>query len=77
MNDCMCVCVFSQSVVSDSLDCSPPGSFVHGISQARILVCVAISSFRGSSQPRDQTHVSWSPALQADFLPTEPLGKPK
>ena len=37
---------------------SPPGSFVHGIFQARILEWVAISFSRGSSQPRDQTQVS-------------------
>ena len=37
---------------------SPPGSSVHGISQARILEWVAISYSRGSSQSRDQTHVS-------------------
>ena len=35
-----------------SLDCSSPGSSVHGISQARILECVAISFSRGSSQTR-------------------------
>ena len=51
----------SRSVVSDSLrpiGCSPPGSSVHGILQARILERVAMPSSRGSSQPRDQTHVS-------------------
>ena len=42
----------------DSMDCSPPDSSVHGISQTRLLECVAISFFRGSSRPRDQTHVS-------------------
>jgi len=36
----------------------PPGSSVHGILQARILECIAIPFFRGSSQPRDQTQVS-------------------
>ena len=40
------------------MDCSPPGSSVHGILQARILKWVAISFSRGSSQPRDQTQVS-------------------
>ena len=40
------------------MSCSPPGSSVHGISQARILEWVAISSSRGSSWPRDQTRVS-------------------
>ena len=37
----------------DPMDCSPPGSSVHGISQARILEWVAIAFSRGSSQPRD------------------------
>ena len=40
------------------MDRSPPGSSVHGILQARILEWVAMSSSRGSSQPRDQTRVS-------------------
>ena len=38
------------------VDCSPPGSSIRGIFQARILGCVAISSSRGASQPRDWTH---------------------
>ena len=42
----------------DPLDCSPPGSSVHGILQARILEWVAISFSRGSSRPRDRTWVS-------------------
>ena len=37
----------------DPMDCSPPGSSVHGILQARILEWVAISFSRGSSQPTD------------------------
>ena len=40
------------------MDCSPPGFSVHGIVQARILEWVAISSSRGSSQPRDWTCTS-------------------
>ena len=40
------------------VDCSPPGSSVHGILQARILEWVAIPFSRGSSQPRDQTWIS-------------------
>ena len=40
------------------MDCSSPGSSVHGIFQARILEQVAISSSRGSSWPRDWTWVS-------------------
>ena len=42
----------------DSVDCSPPGSFVHVILQARMLEWVAVSFSRGSSQHRDQTQVS-------------------
>ena len=42
----------------DPVDCSPPGSSIHGILHARILEWVAISFSRGSSWPRDQTQVS-------------------
>ena len=42
----------------DSMNCSLLGSSVHGILQARVLEWVAISFFRGSSRPRDQTLVS-------------------
>ena len=50
----------SQSCLTlyNPIDCSPPGSSVHGIFQARILQWVAIFSSRGSSRPRDQTCVS-------------------
>ena len=57
---CIAVCVLvAQSCPSlcDPMDCSPPGSSVHGILQARILEWVAMLSSRGSSQPRDQTQV--------------------
>ena len=40
------------------MDCSPSGSSVHGIFQARLLEWGAISLSRGSSQPRDQTRFS-------------------
>ena len=51
------VCLVSQSrpTLCDPVDCSLPGSSVHGIFQARILEWVAISSSRVSSQPRKQT----------------------
>ena len=42
----------------DPIDCSPPGSSIHGILQARILEWVVVTFSRGSSQPRDQTWVS-------------------
>ena len=35
------------------MDCSPPGSSVHRILQARILEWLAVSFFKGSSQPRE------------------------
>ena len=41
------------------MDHSPPGFFVHGILQARILEWVAMPSSRGSYQPRDQIHISY------------------
>ena len=42
----------------DPMNCSLPGSSIHGILQARILEWVAISFSEGSAQPRDQTQVS-------------------
>ena len=50
--------VQSCLTLCDPMDCSPPGSSVHGISQARILEWVAISFSRGSTWPRDQTFIS-------------------
>ena len=57
----MCVCLAAQSrpTLCDPMDCSPPGSSVHGISQATILEWVDISFSRGSSQARCRTKVSW------------------
>ena len=54
--------------------CNLPGSSVCGISQARILKWVAISFSRGSSWPRDQTHIS---CLAGRFSTMEPPGNPK
>ena len=58
----VCVCVYSITQLHLTLfcpmDCSSPGSPVHGISQARILEWVAISFSRGSFQSRTQTHIS-------------------
>ena len=73
------MCVLSCSVVSDSLrayELQPPWAFhVHGISQVRILDSVAISFSRGSSQPRDWTHVSWVSCTAGRVCTAEPLGK--
>ena len=62
------ICAYSTSMcdkslqscpsLSDPMGCSPLGSSIHGILQARIPEQVAISSSRGSSRPRDQTHIS-------------------
>ena len=53
------VCTLSRvQLFSDLMDYSPPGSSVHGTFKARILEWVAISFFRGSSQPRDGTRAS-------------------
>ena len=53
--------IVAQSCLTlwDRMDCSLPGSFVHGILQARILEWAAISFSRGSSWPRDRTQVSY------------------
>ena len=56
----------------DSMDCSPSGFSLHGISQVRILEWVAISFSRGSSQPRIKPV---SPALQVDSLPLSHQGR--
>ena len=48
----------SCQTLSDPMDCSPPGSSVHAVLQARILEWVAISFSTGSSRARDQTWVS-------------------
>ena len=56
----------------DPMDCSTPGSSVHGILQARIQEWVAIPFSRGSSRPSDRTLFS---ALQADSLQSELPGK--
>ena len=56
------VCVLScsdASTLCNPVGCSLPGSSVHGIFQSRMLEWIAISFFRGSSWPRDQTRVSW------------------
>ena len=55
---CVCVCTPLCSTLCDPIDCSPPRFSVHGIFRARIPEWVAISSFRGSSRPRDGTHIS-------------------
>ena len=53
-----CLVTKSYPTLGDPVDCSLPHSSVHEISQARILECVALSFFRGSSWPRDRTCTS-------------------
>ena len=74
-----CMKVKSESEVaqscltlSDLMDCSLPGSSVHGIFQARMLEWAATSFSRGSSQPKDGTQVS---RIAADSLFSESPGK--
>ena len=69
-----CVCMCSVMSDCDPMGCSPPGSSVHGISQAKILEQLTISFSRGPSQPRNQTHVSW---LAGRFFTTVLSGKPR
>ena len=57
----------------DPMDYSPPGPSLLGILQARILEWVAISSSRGSSRPRDRTHVSCISFTAGRFFTAEPL----
>ena len=66
----------SHSVVSDSLwplDCSPPGSSVHGIHQAKRLEWVVTPFSRGSSPGIKPVF----PGLQTDSLPSEPPRRPQ
>ena len=63
----------SYLILCDPMDCSPPGSSVRGILQARILEQIAIPFSRGSSQPRDQIQVFW---VAGRFLPFELKGSP-
>ena len=58
----------SSLTLCGSMDCSPPGSSVHRILQARILEWVAMLSSRGSSPPRDQTHVSYISCIGKQVL---------
>ena len=68
------VCVlsgFNHVQLCNVMDCSPPGSSVHGILQARLLEGVAMSSSRGSSPPRDQTYISCISYIAGRFFTTE------
>ena len=76
----MYVCISSVAKLCPTLlwphGLQPAKPPVHGLSQARILEWVAISSSRGSSWPRDWTHVSCVSCTAGRLFTTEPLGKP-
>ena len=61
-----CLVAQSHLTLGGPMHCSPPGSSVCGILQARVLEWVAMPSSRGSSDPRIKPR---SPALQVDSLP--------
>ena len=75
---CVCVCVRVCTelypTLCDPMNCRPPGSFVPGIFQARILEWVAISSSRAPSGLRDQPCVSSFPALAGGLYLLHHLG---
>ena len=73
----MCACVKSFQLcptLCDPMDCSPPGSSVHGILQTRILQWVAcppsgdLPAPRGPSRPRDQTSISHVSCISRQVL---------
>ena len=66
---CVCVSVAQRCLTFCSpMDCSPPGSSVHGILQARILDWVAISSCRGASRSKNRTHMSYGSCAGRQIL---------
>ena len=60
----------SCPTLCNPLDCSPPGSSVHGILQARILEWVSMPFSRGSSDPEIEPESLTSPALVGEFFIT-------
>ena len=71
------LCLHAQScpALCNPVDCSLQVSSVQGIFQARVLEWIAISSSRGSSQPRDWIHDSCVSCIVGGFSTTETLGK--
>ena len=71
LNISVCVLVAqSCPTLCDPMDYSPPGSSVHGILQARKPEWIAIPFSRGSSRPRDQTHISCVSCIAGRFFTT-------
>ena len=65
---CVCLSVPLCLTLCNPMDCSPSGSSVHGILQARMLEWVAICYSRGSSWPRAWTHVSYVSCIGRQIL---------
>ena len=53
----------SRPSLCDRMDCSPPGSSVHGVLQVRMLEWVAVPSSRGSARPRNGTRISYASCI--------------
>ena len=75
-------CVRAKSLQSclslcNPIDCSPPGSSVHGILQARILEWVAVPSSRGDSRPMVQKCISYDCCIAGGFFMAQPPREPK
>ena len=76
-----CVCTLCAKSLQSCLtlcypvDCSPPGSSVSGILQARILEWVAMPSSRETSRPRDRTRISYVSCTVGEFFTTESSGR--
>ena len=66
----------SYPTLCDPVDCSPPGSSLHGISQARILERFPFSTLGDLPNPGIKPSSPVSPTLAGRFFTTEPLGKP-
>ena len=67
----VCACVFSHFSCVQlcyPVNCDPPGSFVHGILQARTLEWIDMPSSRGSFWPRDRTCISYVSCIVSQVL---------
>ena len=71
----LCSIAWSYLTLCDPLDCSPPGSSVHGILLARILEWVACPTPEDLSHPGIKPKSLWSPASAGEFFTSVPSGK--
>ena len=74
----LALCLVTQScpALFYPMDCSPPGSSVHGVLQTRILEWVAISFSRRYSQLTGQNCIFWVSCVAGGIFPAKPSGKP-